>query len=73
MRIVDLPSSERPRERLSTYGPSALADRELLAVMLGSGGRPGTSVHDLAGSLLSRFGSVAALSRAHPAESGWSW
>jgi DNA repair protein RadC len=68
MRIADLPLSERPRERLAAHGATALADRELLAVMLGSGGRPGTGAHDLAEKLLSRFGSVAGLSRAHPAD-----
>lgn len=68
MRIADLPASERPRERLSQHGPTALADRELLAVMLGTGGRPGYGAHDLAERLLARFGSLSALARAHPAD-----
>jgi DNA repair protein RadC len=68
MRIADLPTSERPRERLATLGPTALADRELLAVMLGSGGGPGRGAHDLAEHLLARFGSVGALARAHLAD-----
>jgi DNA repair protein RadC len=68
MRIADLPTSERPRERLSLLGPTALADRELLAVMLGTGGRPGCGAHDLAERLLARFGSVAGLARAHPSD-----
>jgi DNA repair protein RadC len=68
MRIVDLPSSERPRERLSLLGPTALADRELLAVMLGTGGRRGCGAHDLAEQLLVRFGSLAGLARAHPSD-----
>jgi DNA repair protein RadC len=68
MRILDLPTSERPRERLSQLGPAALADRELLAVMLGTGGRPGCGAHDLAEQLLVRFGSLAGLARAHPSD-----
>lgn len=68
MRILDLPVSERPRERLARLGAAALADRELLAVLLGTGGAPGVGAHALAEQLLARFGSVAALARAHPAE-----
>jgi DNA repair protein RadC len=67
MRIVDLPLSERPRERLSQLGPTALADRELLAVMLGTG-RRGHGAHDLAEQLLARFGTLADLARAHPSD-----
>jgi DNA repair protein RadC len=68
MRIVDLPASERPRERLAAHGAANLADRELLAILLGTGGAPGVGAHALAELLLARFGSVAAISRAHPAE-----
>lgn len=68
MRIADLPPVERPRERLSTYGATALADRELLALVLGTGGAPGLGAHHLAERLLSRFGSMSALARAHPVE-----
>ncbi|MPZ25080.1 MAG: DNA repair protein RadC [Micromonosporaceae bacterium] len=68
MRIIDLPRSERPRERLAASGASALAERELLAVLLGTGGARGVGAHDLAERLLARFGSVAALARAHPAD-----
>ncbi|MFD2354740.1 UPF0758 domain-containing protein [Nonomuraea ferruginea] len=41
MRVKDLPRRERPRERLMESGAAALADRELLAVLLGSGFRGG--------------------------------
>jgi DNA repair protein RadC len=68
MRIADVPVTERPRERLSLHGPTALADRELLAMVLGTGGSPGTGAHDLAERLLARFGSIAALARARPAD-----
>jgi DNA repair protein RadC len=68
MRITDLPPTERPRERLAALGTAALADRELLAVLLGTGGAPGVGAHTLAERLLARFGSVAAVARAHPAD-----
>jgi DNA repair protein RadC len=68
MRIVDLPNRERPRERLAALGTASLADRELLAVLLGTGGSPGVGAHVLAEQLLARFGSVAAIGRAHPSD-----
>jgi DNA repair protein RadC len=68
MRITDLPPTDRPRERLAALGTSALADRELLAVLLGTGGARGVGAHTLAEQLLARFGSVAAVGRAHPAD-----
>jgi len=67
MLISDLPVRERPRERLATLGSSALADRELLAILLGTGA-PGAGAHTLAERLLARFGSLAAIGRAHPSE-----
>lgn len=54
-RIRELPASERPRERLAHLHPRALATRELLAIMIGSGA-PGCSAIDLAVDLLDRFG-----------------
>ncbi len=68
MRINDLPVAERPRERLSTVGARNLADRELLAMVLGSGGTRGVGAHTLAERLLSAYGSVLELARAHPAD-----
>src|SRR5579863_963200 len=35
--VHDLPSDERPRERLQHYGPQALSNAELLAIILGTG------------------------------------
>jgi DNA repair protein RadC len=58
--ITDWPLSERPRERLLAHGPSALADTELLAILLRTGVR-GTSAVDLARELISRYGSIGAL------------
>lgn len=35
LRIADMPLTERPRERLLTYGPKVLATAELIAILLG--------------------------------------
>ncbi len=65
--VKDLPPEDRPRERLLQRGAEALSSAELLAVLLGTGTRA-ADAGDLAGGLLATFGSVQALSRAHPAE-----
>jgi len=46
-RIHDLPAMDRPREKLRRRGVQALSDQELLALLLGSGGR-GRGVLELA-------------------------
>ena len=46
-RVMDLPAQERPRERLACHGASALSNRELLALLVGTGSR-GASALDLA-------------------------
>jgi DNA repair protein RadC len=61
--IHDMPSDERPRERLKHYGPKALSTAELLAIIL----RTGTSrdnVIELAGKLLAKYGGLSGLMRA---------
>ncbi|MEV0588135.1 DNA repair protein RadC [Nonomuraea sp. NPDC050310] len=65
MRVKDLPTGERPRERLLSHGPTALADRELLAVLIGSGFR-GTSAVDLAAQVIAHCGDLTSLSRTDP-------
>ena len=60
MRICDLPTTERPRERLLREGAERLSDAELLAIFLGTGIR-GQSALDVAHGLLGRFGSISAL------------
>ncbi|MCK9925992.1 DNA repair protein RadC [Frankia sp. Mgl5] len=67
MRVKDLPIRERPRERALAAGAEALADRELLALLLGSGS-PGCDAVDLAGRLIARHGGLYELSRADPQE-----
>ena len=51
---------ERPRERLLAYGPDALTDAELVALLIGAGcrGRPAV---DVARETLAHYGSVSAL------------
>jgi DNA repair protein RadC len=63
-RIADLPLTERPRERLSAVGVAHLSDRELLAIVLGTGIR-GAGAHVLAEQLLTTYGSILDLARAH--------
>ncbi|PSN18076.1 hypothetical protein C7271_14410 [filamentous cyanobacterium CCP5] len=41
VRMLDMPSGDRPRERLLTHGPKALSTAELLAILLGTGQGPG--------------------------------
>jgi DNA repair protein RadC len=65
MAITDWPVQERPRERLLAQGAAALADAELLAILLRTGVK-GKSAVDLARQLLARFGSVSALLEAGP-------
>lgn len=37
LRVADIPTSERPRERLLTHGAQTLATAELIAILLGTG------------------------------------
>lgn len=41
LRIADLPTTERPRERLMAHGAQMLATAELIAILLGTGQGPG--------------------------------
>ena len=66
-RIQDLPSGERPREKMLRHGPSALSDPELLALFFRTG-TPGLSAIDIGRALLKNYGSLTALSRLPPAE-----
>ena len=63
LRIRELPAEERPRERLRDYGPAALSNAELLAIIL----RVGTATENavrLAERLLAHFGGLPGLYRA---------
>jgi DNA repair protein RadC len=61
--IKEWPTTERPRERLETFGAAALSTRELLAILIGSG-LEGRSAVDVAGELLSPDGSLRRLAAA---------
>ena len=58
--IKHLPPDARPREKLLAQGPAALADAELVALLLRTGLK-GTSVLQLAQQVLDAFGGVAGL------------
>ena len=60
MPLTHLPPDARPREKLLARGPQALADAELLALLLRTGVK-GTPVLQLAQGLLDRFGGWAGL------------
>jgi DNA repair protein RadC len=67
MVLKDIPVAARPREKLLTLGPSALADAELIALLLRTGLR-GTSVLQLAQQLLDAFGGLHGLLQASAAD-----
>jgi DNA repair protein RadC len=60
MPIKDLPADQRPREKLLARGTGALADAELLAILLRTGYR-GVGVVEMAAQIIARFGGFAEL------------
>ncbi len=62
-RILDLPSNERPRERLAHYGPAALSTPELLAIILRVGMEGRSAIH-VAETLLRDFRGLSGLAKA---------
>ncbi|HEY6087274.1 MAG TPA: DNA repair protein RadC [Burkholderiaceae bacterium] len=67
MSLKDLPADARPREKLLARGPGALADAELLALLLRTG-LPGQGVLQLAQGLLDAFGGLGGLLRVQPGD-----
>jgi DNA repair protein RadC len=63
MALKDIPLEARPREKLIALGAGALADVELLALLLRTG-LPGVSVLQLAERLLGAFGGLRGLLQA---------
>jgi DNA repair protein RadC len=61
--IKELPSDERPRERLTNYGPGALSNAELLAIILRVGSRD-ENVIRMAQRLLTHFDGLPGLAQA---------
>ncbi|HEY9508291.1 MAG TPA: UPF0758 domain-containing protein, partial [Verrucomicrobiae bacterium] len=62
-RIKDMPSNERPRERLIENGADALKNSELIAILLRTGLK-GLSAIQVAEQLLRKFETLDNLSRA---------
>lgn len=62
IRIREMPAGERPRERLRDFGPSALSNAELIAILLSTGTK-GENVLSLATRLLSQHGGLNGLAR----------
>jgi DNA repair protein RadC len=65
MVLKDIPPDTRPREKLLAHGAAALADAELVALLLRTGVR-GRSVLQLAQHMLDAFGGLAGLLQAGP-------
>lgn len=59
-RIQDLPSGDRPREKLARLGPSALDNAELMALFISTGTK-GRSAITIGRDLLRKYGSMSAL------------
>ncbi|MFA7343810.1 MAG: DNA repair protein RadC [Terrimicrobiaceae bacterium] len=62
-RILEMPASERPREKADRHGIEALTDAELLAVFIRTG-RPGRNALSIAAELLGCSAGLVPLSRA---------
>jgi DNA repair protein RadC len=60
LTVREMPTDERPRERLERYGAGTLQTAELLAIILRTG-LPGENVVDLSMRLLRDFGGLAGL------------
>ena len=67
MVLKDIPPDARPREKILALGPAALADAELIALLLRTGFK-GVSVLQLAQQMLDAFGGLAGLLNAQPAD-----
>jgi DNA repair protein RadC len=67
LTIKELPESERPRERLLHYGPSALSNAELLAIIFRTG-TPDQNAVRLAQGLLVEHQGLAGLAQAPMSE-----
>jgi len=59
-KIQDIPTHERPRQKLLQYGPAALNSAELLSLFILTG-HNGWSCLDISRQLISRYGGLSAL------------
>ena len=64
--LSELPPGERPRERLNALGPEALTGRELVALLVGSGGRGASALGIAEDVLASVAGSLRTLGSVSP-------
>ncbi|MCE2463052.1 MAG: DNA repair protein RadC [Dehalococcoidia bacterium] len=62
--IRDMPTGERPRERLRDHGPGSLSNAELIAILLRTG-ITGENVVNMAVRMLSHFHGLPGLARAN--------
>lgn len=67
LTIHELPEQERPREKLAALGAAALADSELIAILLRTGMK-GANAIDVARKLLAEYQSLSGLARCTVAE-----
>ena len=65
--VREMPSEERPRERLASYGPRHLSNTELVAILMRTGSA-GENVISQSSRLLSRFDGLRGLGKATYAE-----
>lgn len=63
LTIHDMPTGERPRERLRDYGASSLSNAELMAILLRTGGRS-ENVLSMASRMLARFEGLGGVAKA---------
>lgn len=63
MKIADLEPNEKPREKIRMYGPKALSNAELLAIILRTGDRE-NSVLDLSRKILRQYSDLQNLTNA---------
>ncbi len=63
LTIHDMPTTERPRERLKNYGATALSNAELIAILLRTGTK-GENVLNLSARLLTEYDGLLGLARA---------
>jgi DNA repair protein RadC len=65
--VKDLAACDRPREKLTRAGASALGDNELLAVILGQGAAARSALQ-VANAVLANVGGLVGLTRADPVQ-----
>lgn len=65
LKVKDLPSDERPREKLLTNGPSSLTMTELVAILLGVGTKK-EEVMTMASRILKEYGERAIINETNP-------